>query len=106
MPPHPDLPEPRWNTLQDDALAFLRGWAAQAHAFGWEALDLFGVHAEAPRARLDGMGLVPLLDGRPVVALSEDSAAITARSGATMTYRRKKAWPPGRCLTWELEGLL
>ena len=106
MPPHPTWPEPGWKTLREDALRFLKDWAAQAHAFGWEALDLFGVHAVASRARLDGMGLVPLLDGRPVVALSEDSAAITACSGAMMTYRRKKAWPPGRCLIWELEGLL
>ncbi len=104
MPPHPDWSEPRWKTLQDDALAFLRAWAAQAHALGWGGLDLFGVHAEAPHARLDGMGLVPLLGGRPVVALTEDSAAIKANSGGTLTFLRRRAWPPGRCLIWDLEG--
>ena len=102
MTPHPDWPEAGWKILQEDALAFLRDWAAQAHALGWEALDLFGVHAEAPHARLDGMGLVPLLSGRPVVALTEDSAAIKANSGGTLTFRRHRAWPPGRCLIWEL----
>ena len=60
MPAHPDWPEPRWKTLQQDALVFLRDWAAQANAFGWDGLDLFGVHAEAPHVRLDGKGLVPL----------------------------------------------
>jgi hypothetical protein len=102
MPPHPDWSEPRWKTLQDDALAFLRAWAAQAHALGWESLDLFGIHAEAPHARLDCMGLVPLLGGRPVVALTEDSAALTAASVGTLSFRRHRGWPPGRCLIWEL----
>jgi hypothetical protein len=102
MPPHPDWPEPRWRTLREDALAFLQGWAVQAPALGWAALDLFGVHAEAPHARLDSMGLVPLLGGRPVVALTEDSAAIGAESGGTLTFRRRREWPPGRCLIWEL----
>jgi hypothetical protein len=102
MPAHPDWPEPKWKTLREDALTFLKDWAAQAHALGWEALDLFSVHAEAPHARLDGMGLVPLLGGRPVVALTEDSAAIGAESGGTLTFRRHRGWPPGRCLIWEL----
>ena len=102
MPPHPDWSEPRWKTLQDDALAFLRAWAAQAHALGWGGLDLFGVHSDAPHARLDCVGLVPLLGGRPVVALTEDSAGIKANSGGVLTFRRRRAWPPGRCLVWEL----
>ena len=103
MPAHPDWPEAGWTTLQEDALALLRGWAAQAHALDWGGLDLFGVHAEAPHARLDGMGLVLLLGGRPVVALTEVSAAIRAESGATMTYHRRAVWPPECCLIWDLE---
>jgi len=104
MPAHPNWPEHGWKALREDALAFLKDWAAQAHRLGWEALDLFGVHAEAPHARLDGTGLVPLLGGHPVVALTEDSAAIGANSGGTLTFLRRRAWPPGRCLIWELEG--
>jgi hypothetical protein len=102
MSPHSGWPEVGWRTLQEDALAFLRAWAAQAHALGWAALDLFGVHDIAPRSRLDGMGLVPLLNGRLVVALTEDSAAIKAESGGTLTFRRQRAWPLGRCPIWEL----
>ncbi len=99
---HPDWPEAGWKILQEDALAFLRDWAAQAHALGWEALDLFGVHAKAPHARLDGMGLVPLLSSRSVVALTENSAAIGANSGGVLTYHKRTAWPPGCCLIWGL----
>jgi len=86
--------------LQDDALAFLTEWAAQAHALGWDALDLFGTHAEAPRARLDGMGLVPLLNSRPVTAMSENSAVIAVASGGVQTYRRPSIWLTERCLVW------
>ena len=102
MPPHPDWPEEGWAVLREDALQFFQKWAGQAHRLGWEAPDLFGVHAEAPHARLDGMGLVPLLCGRSVVAITKDSAAITAISGGTLTFRRHRGWPPGRCLIWEL----
>ena len=55
------------------------------------------------RARLDGMGLVPLLGGRPVIALTEDAVGIRAGSGGTQTFRRHRSPPPGRCLVWELE---
>ncbi len=83
MPPHPDWPEAGWAVLREDALQFFQARAAQAHALGWDGLDLFGVHAEAPYARLDGMGLVPLLSGRPVVALTEDCASIGGESGGS-----------------------
>jgi hypothetical protein len=105
MPSHPDWPEPGWKTLQQDALVFLREWAAQANAFGWDPLNLFAVHGEAPIARPDGMGLVPLLGGRPVVAITEDTLAMAAVSGGMLTYRRKGAWPPGCCLIWEMNNL-
>jgi hypothetical protein len=48
------------------------------------------------------MGLVPLLNGRPVLALTEDSAAIKTASGGSLTFRRRGAPPPERCLIWEL----
>ena len=51
---------------------------------------------------MDGMGLVVLLQGRPVVALTEDSATIKAASGRTLTYRRHPCPPAGRCLVWNL----
>ncbi len=104
MTPYPDWPEAGWKVLQEDALTFLKDWAAQAHRLGWDAPDLFGAHAEAPYARFDGMGLVPLLGGRPVIALTVDTVGIRAASGGTLTFRRHRSPPPGRCLVWKLGG--
>ncbi len=73
-------------------------WASESRSGGMAASPSTNV----PHARLDGMGLVPLLSGRPVVALTEDSAAIKANSGGTLTFRMRRAWPHGRCLIWEL----
>ena len=101
-PPHPAWTDKGWRVLQADALAFIRDWASQAHGLGWKPLGLFGVHPTAPVARLDAKGLVLLLGGRPVVALTEDSAAIRTGAGGTLTYRRHPRPPAGRCLVWDL----
>ncbi|UPJ80538.1 hypothetical protein IVB16_00410 [Bradyrhizobium sp. 183] len=79
----------RWSQMIGDADAFLSAWDDAAHDLGWTALDLFGVHPAAPGCRYDLMGLVPLLGGGQVSALSERTAAIGRRSGATLTYTRK-----------------
>ncbi len=76
----------------------------QSRQLGWEALDLFGVHPTAPTARFDCMGLVPLLRGRAVLALTDNSAAIKAASGGSLTFRRRAAMPAERCLVWERQG--
>ncbi len=102
MPPHPAWKDGDWHILQEDALRFLQKWPGQARRLGWEALDLFGVHPTAPTARFDCMGLVPLLKGRPMLALTDDSAAIKAASSGTLTFRRRAAPPVEWCLVWEL----
>ena len=102
-PTHPAWTEETWKALQDDALTFLRGWASQAHGLGWEALDLFGAYPTASVARVDGKGLVLLLQGRPVVALTEDSAVIKTVSGGSLTFRKHPAPPAGRQLVWNLQ---
>jgi hypothetical protein len=43
--------------------------------FGWTALDLFAVHPIAPVARFDKMGLVLVICGGEVVALTTGSAS-------------------------------
>ena len=78
----------RWDAVLSDAENFLSRWGAPAEALGWTALDLFGVHPIAPAARFDLMGLILLLHGSEVVALTEESATIRRSSNATMTYRR------------------
>jgi hypothetical protein len=71
-------------------------WGDQAAALGWTAQDLFGLHTPpatpAPSyrrlSRYDQTGLIWLLRGRPVVALSTATAAIENASGSITLYRR------------------
>ena len=89
--------------LREDSYRFLRDWAAQAHRFGWTDFDLFGVHRHRPRARFDRIGLMPLLRGRAVAALTEDQATIQTAESRTLTYRRKSGTRPNEaCLLWKL----
>jgi len=39
-------------------------WAEEAARLGWTNLDLFGVDADRPYTRIDGLGLVLALDAR------------------------------------------
>jgi hypothetical protein len=102
----PELVEPgRWQQAVHDANRFLNTWGAQAHTLGWTAHELFGLHVvpERPAAtyrRLScdhATGLIWLLQGRPVTALTETAATILASSGAKLTYYRsnKPASAPG-----------
>jgi hypothetical protein len=78
-----------------DGQRFLASWGAQAHAFGWTGRELFGLHTapERPAAnysrlsRYDETGLIWLLRGRAVIALTETTAAIQGAT-ALLTYRK------------------
>lgn len=90
-----------WQTLIDDGGRFLDAWARQAAALGWDAADLFGVHPKAPAARPDCMGLVPLIGGGAVVAITEATARIRFPTGSEQTYYRR---PPAAGIpVWTLE---
>jgi hypothetical protein len=105
MPGPEQFSDGRWQILREDAHTFLKHWAVQAHGLGWTTPDLFGVHRHAPLVRFDALGLVPLLDGCRVAALTEDGAAIVTRSGARQTFRRHQAVVPAEtCLIWDLGG--
>jgi hypothetical protein len=92
----PDLVEQnRWQEAAADAVSFLAQWGEQAAALGWTARDLFGL-ADVPDrpapnyqrlSRYDLTGLVWLLQGRRVVALTKETAAIETATG-TVAYRR------------------
>ena len=90
------VPVMRWERAVADGKRFLATWGSQAEALGWTARDLFGLHQPpaAPHpsysrlARYDETGLVWLLRGREVVALTEATAAIQSSTGAITTYRR------------------
>jgi hypothetical protein len=93
----PDLvPAARWQHAVEDGVAFLTRWGDQAEALGWTTRDLFGLdtppakpHPSYSRlSRYDETGLIWLLQGRPVVALTEATAAIQSSTGAITIYRR------------------
>ena len=78
------VPTERWQQAVADGKTFLSRWGDQAHALGWTVRDLFGLlivpeHAKPSFNRLsryDETGLIWLLNGRRVVALTQDTAAI------------------------------
>jgi hypothetical protein len=93
----PDLvPVNRWQLAVDDSRAFLARWGDQAEALGWTARDLFGLQTPPAKphpsysrlSRYDETGLIWLLQGRPVVALTEATAAIQNPTAAITVYRR------------------
>jgi hypothetical protein len=99
--PPGDLPLRRWQRFVDDVGIFLDRWAAYAAALGWGPCDLFGCDRDRPFARIDQAGLLWLVNGDKLVALTENTATIERRTGARQTYRRKPS-TPGRVLAWEL----
>jgi hypothetical protein len=106
----PDLvANDRWQQAVQDGRRFLAQWDGQAEALGWTARDLFGLAPipDKPRpsyrrlSRYDETGLIWLLDGRKVLALTAETAAIHNPSGSITTYRRHHktcSWSSGDCL--------
>jgi hypothetical protein len=91
-------PDDRWQQAVEDGRAFLAKWGKQAEALGWTAADLFGLHTPAnPHpsyrrlSRYDATGLLWLLEGREVVALTDRTASIrNPKSSSVTVYRRFK----------------
>ena len=89
---------PRWQQAIQDADSFLAKWGPQAHALGWTARELFGLHPVPSRpaatyqrlSRYDATGLIWLLQSRPVVALTESEAAIQYAGGVLMYRKHRK----------------
>lgn len=81
----------KWRRMVRDARSFLSLWGEDAAALGWSTLDIFGVNPDPAHGRYDRLGLVILLDGRAVEALSADSATIGDGRGHTTFYRRLRA---------------
>ena len=85
-----------WGRAVEDGRRFLNRWSERAAALGWTAQDLFGLSRvpdkPAPNYRrlsgYDETGLIWLLHGRPVVALTDTAAAIEKSTGAVTIYRR------------------
>jgi hypothetical protein len=85
-----------WRQAVADGRRFLATWGEQAEALGWTAHELFGVHTPSGRPTssyrrpsiYEHTGLVWLLRGRAVVALTAETAAIQTMSGGVLTYRK------------------
>jgi hypothetical protein len=74
----------------------------RARALGWTARELFGLHATPARphpnyrrlSRYDETGLIWPLGGRPVVALTETTAAVRSAT-AVLIYGKLRKPPLG-----------
>lgn len=87
----------RWQACVEDARRFIATRGDKAEALGWTAGELFGLHKppEKPHpsysrlSRYDATGLLWLLQGRRVVALTDSTAAVQNPStGNVLTYRK------------------
>jgi hypothetical protein len=102
-----------WRRAVEDGRRFLATWGACAQALGWTARDLFGLHKppENPHpsyrrfSRYDETGLIWLLQGRDVAALTEETAAIRWPSGPVTVYRKSNK-PVLGLLDDSLDGLI
>ncbi len=101
MKPPATWPEDRWPTLLEDSRRFLGIWAPQAAALGWTTSDLFGCDPYAPWARVDAQGLILMINGDTVEAITRDSATIRTETGSIQRYYRNHGsqCPP----IWTLE---
>src|SRR5215208_4433361 len=92
--PPGDVPAARWLMFVDDIGRFLdSGFAETATALGWGPLDLFGSDRDRPFARIDQAGLLWLLGGNKLIALTASTATIELSTGSRQTYRRKPEGP-------------
>jgi hypothetical protein len=95
-PDHVDAAD--WQQAIEDGRRFEAEWGSKAQALGWTDADLSQLHEPPQRphpsyrrlSRYDCTGLIWLLQGRPVIELTETTATIRAHSGATLTYRKIK----------------
>jgi hypothetical protein len=95
----PEYVEPeRWQQCLIDAQRFLASWGDKALALGWTESELFGLHDPPARphpsycrlSRYEPTGLLWLLRGRRVVALTADTAAIETASGVVVYRKHRK----------------
>src|SRR5262249_53013401 len=93
-PDHIDTSD--WRLAVANSRRVLAQWGEQAAGLGWTGRDLFGLASASEKpapnyrrlSRYDKTGLIWLLNGRPVVALTNTTAAIKNATGAVTVYRR------------------
>ena len=95
------VPTDRWQRCVEDGRRFLAQWGSQAESLGWDSRDLFGLHTVPANphpsynrlSRYDATGLIWCLCGRPVIALTADTAAIESPKTGSVTVYRKNNKP-------------
>jgi hypothetical protein len=96
------IPVDRWQQAIADGRAFLVQWGGTAERLGWTSDDLLGLHKppENPHpsysrlSRYNETGLLWLLQGKTVVALTADTATIKNVITGNVTVFRKHNKPP------------
>jgi hypothetical protein len=98
------VPADRWQDAVEDGRRFLARWGKQAEALGWTARDMFELQTPPAKphpsysrlSRYDETGLIWLVQGREVVALTEATASIRGAVGNITIYRKhnKPAFGP------------
>ena len=96
------VPIERWQQCVEDGTRFLAEWGEQAEALGWTSADLFKLHPVPPAphpsysrlSRYDCTGLIWLLQGRRVVALTALTAAIENPTGNVTVFRKGSRMNP------------
>jgi hypothetical protein len=78
-----------WQQVVADAGRFLQDFGGQAAVLGWTTGDIFGAHPTHPVQRIDCAGLI-LLHGDELVALTVEAGHIRTRTGAPMTFPRRR----------------
>lgn len=101
--PAPKPYHAKWRVLRQDVLDFMALWADDAARMGWDTLDVFGVNPDPSHGRYDRLGLLILLNGRPIQCLDEQAAYI-GRDSAPTVYRRALRAPGGVPVWQWLEG--
>jgi hypothetical protein len=91
------LQQQRWREILADADTFLQRWGEQAAAFGWTEMDLFSV-PPGPE-RWGRGGLIMALGGRPVIAITQQTATIPNQSGPPHRYQRREKY--GAVMLWD-----
>jgi hypothetical protein len=103
--PPVDVPLDRWQRFIEDCESFRRlGWANLAEACGWGPLELFGCDRERPLARYDHMGLLWIIQGGKLVALTAQTATIDTLTGSLQTYSRRPVKMDRVTLPWDLSA--
>jgi hypothetical protein len=101
--PPSEVPGRRWVQFIDDCGRFLdNGWGSRADALGWRPFELFGCDRDRPFARIDRAGLLWLINGSKLVALTTETATIETSAGHRQTFQRRLTEIGSVVLAWDL----